>query len=125
MTWIRQFLYNYRTAMFAWLIILLLVFLGLHFGVDRTLLSMVVLIVGILGHAFGALLAWIALIPVVGPLIAKVVALPFFWILNGLGYFASLVAIRRGFTRDVVNYRVLTITLLIGITIGYVLAKLI
>jgi uncharacterized membrane protein len=125
MTKLHQFLYNYRNSISAWLVIVLLAVLGLHYGVDSTLLSLVILLVGILGQAFGALLAWIGLIPVVGPLIAKVLALPFFWILNGVGYFASIIAIQRGFTREVVNYRILTVILLIGITIGYVLGKLI
>ena len=90
MTKLHQFLYNYRNSIIAWLLIVLLAVLGIHYGVDSTLLSLVILLVGILGQAFGALLAWIGLIPVVGPLIAKVLALPFFWILNGVGYSARV-----------------------------------
>ncbi|MBI4418536.1 MAG: hypothetical protein HY563_07145 [Ignavibacteriales bacterium] len=124
MTRIVQFLNNYRNAILAWLLIAALIIVGIELGVDRTVLGFTVLIIGLLGEAFTALMAWISLVPVVGPLIAKVLALPFFWLLNGVGYLASVVAIKQGFARDVINTRVLTITLLIGVTIGYILGKL-
>lgn len=124
MTRIVQFLSNYRNAILAWLFIAALIVVGIELGMDKTVLGFTVLIVGLLGEAFTAMMAWIALVPVVGPLIAKVLSLPFFWLLNGVGYLASVVAIRQGFARDVINTRVLTITLLIGVTIGYILGKL-
>lgn len=124
MTRFVQFLNNYRNAILAWLFMAALIVVGIELGMDKTVLGFTVLIVGLLGEAFTAMMAWIALIPVIGPLIAKVVSLPFFWLLNGIGYLASVVAIRQGFARDVINTRVLTITLLIGVTIGYILGKL-
>ena len=125
MTKFSQFLSNYRNAIIAWIIIAVLVFVGIELGVDRPVIGFVVIIVGLLGEAFAALVAWIGLIPLVGPIIAKVLALPFFWILNGVGYLGSFVAIKRGYSKDVVNYRILTITLLVGVTIGYILGKVI
>jgi hypothetical protein len=122
---IAQFLYNYRNAILAWLAIAVLIVLGIYYEVDEVIIGLVVVVVGLLGQAFAALVAWIALIPLVGPIIAKVLAIPFFWILNGVGYLASIVAIKRGFTRDVVNYRILTFVLLLGVTIGYVLGKIV
>ncbi len=122
---ISHFLYNYRNAIIAWLLIAFLIVMGVHYDVDEVIIGLVVLVVGLLGQAFAALIAWIGLIPLFGPFIAKVLTIPFFWILNGVGYLASIVAIRRGFTRDVVNYRILTFVLLVGVTIGYVLGKLI
>ncbi len=125
MTKFRQFFSNYRNALLAWGAIALLVVLGFELGVNKTIIGFVVVIVGLIGQAFAALLAWIALIPLIGPLIAKLLSIPFFWLLNGVGYLASVVAIKQGYTRDVVNYRVLTITLLIGVTIGYILGRVI
>jgi len=61
----------------------------------------------------------------VGPILIKVLTIPFFWILNGLGYFVSIIAIRRGYTKEVVSSRVLTIALLVGITIGYILGQIV
>jgi len=67
----------------------------------------------------------LALFPILGPLIVKVLALPVIWLLNALGYLVSFVAIRRGYSQDVLTYRSLTVALLIGIVIGYVIGKLI
>jgi hypothetical protein len=58
-------------------------------------------------------------------MIAHVLSLPFLWLINGVGYVASIIAIKRGYSKDVLNYRVITITLLFGITFGYVLGKLV
>lgn len=120
-----HFLYNYRNAIIAWLLIAFLIVMGIHYDVDEVVIGLVIIVVGLLGQAFAALVAWIGLVPIVGPFIAKVLTIPFFWVLNSVGYLASLVAIRRGFTKDVVNYRILTFVLLVGVTIGYVLAKIV
>ncbi|MBI3578066.1 MAG: hypothetical protein HY276_07770 [Ignavibacteriales bacterium] len=120
-----QFFSNYRNAIIAWVVIVLLIELGLHLSVDRSIVAIVVVLVGILGQAFGALIAWIGLIPIVGPIAAHVLSLPFLWLLNGVGYLVSIVAIKRGYSKDVLNYRVVTVTLLVGITLGYILGKLI
>ncbi len=122
---IKQFVSNYRGPIATWVIIGLLINVGLYFGIDEHILGAIVVLLGILGQAFGALVAWIGLVPLVGPIIAKVLALPFIWILNGIGYLASAIAIKRGYTKDVLNYRVLTVTLLVGITLGYVLGKIV
>lgn len=125
MSKIRQFLTNYRVAIFAWLLIVLLIQAGLYYRVDKSIVALSVLFVGILGHAFAAMVAWIAFIPVVGPMAAHVLSLPFLWLLNGIGYLISIVAIRRGYSKDVLNYRILTVTLIFGITFGYVLGKIV
>ena len=62
-------------------------------------------------------------VPLVGPLIVKILALPFIWLLNAIGYVISLVAIRRGFSKDVLTYRGLTMASIVGIVIGYVVGK--
>ncbi len=121
----RHFLANYQNAILAWLLIALLVSLGIYFGVDTSIIAFVVLLVGIFGQAFAALIAWIGLVPIIGPIVAHVLSLPFIWLLNGVGYLVSIVAIKRGYSKEVLNYRVLTVTLLAGLTLGYILGKLI
>jgi hypothetical protein len=64
-------------------------------------------------------------VPVVGPLIVKVLSVGFVWLLNAVGYLVAFVAIRRGYSRDVLTYRGLTVALLVGIVIGYVLGKVV
>jgi hypothetical protein len=120
---VRQFLRNYRVAISAWLLIIVLIYAGLSYRIDNSVVALSVLAVGILGQAFGALVAWIGLVPLVGPMVAHFLSLPFIWLLNGVGYLVSAVAIRRGYSKDVLNYRIITVTLLFGITFGYVLGK--
>jgi len=121
---LKQFLKTYWTAILAWVVIIVGMEIGLYYGFDEGILTLVALIVGFLGQAFAALIAWIGLLPLVGPIAAKVLSLPFIWLLNGIGYLVTIVAIKRGYPKEVLNYRVLTITLLVGITIGYILGKI-
>ena len=122
---LKSFYILYKYAIIAWLAMAILILVGLQFGIDKHIIGGAVILVGLIGQAFAALLAWIGFVPIVGPIIAKVLALPFIWLINGVGYLASLIAIKRGYSKDVINYRVITVALLIGITIGYILGKLI
>jgi hypothetical protein len=121
----KEFFSNYENAIFAWFIIISAIALGSYFSVDRRIIAASVILIGIAGHAFAALIAWIGLVPIVGPLIAQVLVLPFIWILNGIGYLVSIVAIKRGYSKDVFNYRMVTVTLIVGIIIGYIAGKFI
>jgi len=121
----KDFFSNYKNAIFAWCIIVGAIALGVYFSVDRRVIAAVVLLIGLAGQAFAALIAWIGLVPLVGPLIAQVLTLPFIWILNGIGYLVSLVAIKRGYSKDVINYRMATATMIVGIIVGYILGKFI
>jgi hypothetical protein len=109
----------------TWVIIVAFVIIAIYYDVDKTIIGGSVVIFGIISQAFIGLLNIIGLVPVVGPFVAKILALPFFWLINALGYFVSIIAIKRGYTREVVNYRILTVVLLIGIVIGFVLGKII
>jgi hypothetical protein len=124
MSKLKGFYVKYKYAIIAWVAMSVLVVAGLAFGIDEHVVGGVVVLVGLIGQAFAALIVWIGFIPVVGPIIAHVLALPFIWLINGIGYLASIIAIKRGYSKDVINYRVITVALLIGITIGYILGKL-
>jgi hypothetical protein len=108
-----------------WLAIAALVGLGFHFNVDRSVIAGSVVVVGLVTNAFAWLLGIIALVPIIGPLIVKVLSIGFIWLLNAVGYLVAYVAIRRGYSKDVLTYRGVTIALIIGIVIGFVLGKLI
>ena len=120
---IKQFLSNYRVAIATWLLIFILIYVGLYYRIDKGVVAVSVLLVGVLGQAFAALVVWIGLVPVVGPAVAHVLSLPFIWLINGVGYLVSILAIRRGYSKDVLNYRIITIAFLFGITFGFVLGK--
>ena len=83
-----------------------------------------VLAVGLISNAFAWLLGIVALVPVIGPVIVKVLSIGFIWLLNAVGYLVSYIAIRRGYSKDVLTYRGLTVAVIIGIVIGFVLGKL-
>lgn len=109
----------------VWVLIGVLIWAGVHFHVDAGIIAGSVLVVGLLSNAFAWLLGIIALVPIVGPLLVKVLSIGFIWLLNAVGYLVAFVAIRRGYSRDVLTYRGVTIALILGIVIGYVLGKLV
>ncbi|MBX9675562.1 MAG: hypothetical protein CTY37_06285 [Methylotenera sp.] len=107
------------------LLIVFLIWLGLRFNVDEKVIAGIALIFALLSGAFAWLVALITIVPIVGPLIIKVLSIPLVWLINGIGYLVSYTAIKRGYSKDVLTYRGLTITLIIGIVIGFVIANLI
>jgi len=106
-----------------WIALVTLVVVAYYRNWDARVVGGGALVVALLSNALAWLAATIGLVPILGPLIVKILALPFIWLLNGIGYIISLIAIRRGFSRDVLTYRGLTIALIVGIVIGYVVGK--
>ncbi len=107
-----------------WTIIALLILGGIYLHIDKGIITVIVLVLGVIGNAFTGLMTVIAIVPIVGPLVVKVLSLPIFWLLNSLGYFVSVAAIKKGFKREVINYRIITIFFLIGFAFGFIIAKL-
>ncbi|MGB4812175.1 MAG: hypothetical protein WBP13_06800 [Methylophilaceae bacterium] len=105
------------------LVVLLIVFIlvALHFGVDRKAIAGGAVVYGIITSAFTWIVGMIGLIPFIGPLIVKVLSIGVIWLLNAVGYLVSYVAIKRGYSKDVLTYRGLTVALITGIVIGYVI----
>jgi len=122
---LKDFFLTFWKTILLWLIIGIFIVIALHYQVDKNIIGGSVVIFGIITQAFIGLLNIIGLVPLIGPIIAKVLALPLFWLINALGYFVSIIAIKRGYSKQVINYRILTIVLLIGIVIGFILGKLI
>ena len=106
------------------LLLVALMLLALKFGWNLKAVAAVTFAIGLASNLFLWLLGLIAVVPLVGPLVVKILALPFIWVLNGVGYLVSYVAIRRGYSQDVITYRALTLALLLGVVIGFVLGNL-
>ena len=102
-----------------------IIWLGIELNLDKQIIATAVFLIGLLSNAFTWLLGIIAVVPLVGPLIVKVLSLGFIWLLNAVGYLVSFVAIRRGYSKDVLTYRGVTMALIVGIMIGYILGKLV
>lgn len=116
---------NAKIMLPLWIAIGFLVALGIHYQVDGRVIAGGVLLVGVLSNAFAWLAGLVMLVPVIGPIIVKVLSIGFIWLLNAIGYLVAFVAIRRGYSKDVLTYRGLTVALIVGIVIGYVLAQFI
>ncbi len=80
---------------------------------------------GVFTQLFAGLGALVGMIPWVGPLIIKVVSIPIFWVLNAMGYVVSGVAIKKGYATELAKSRIVTLSLLIGVILGYILGHLI
>jgi hypothetical protein len=120
---VKDFIVAFWKTTLIWFIIVIFILVALHYDVDKTLIGGVVVVFGLITQAFVGLIGIISLVPFIGPIIAKLLALPIFWLINALGYFASIVAIRKGYSRDVINYRILTIVLLVGVIIGFIIGR--
>ncbi|MDP3743510.1 MAG: hypothetical protein Q8Q76_04125 [Methylotenera sp.] len=94
---------------------------ALYYGWDVKAVAAGVVLFGTLSNLFIWLLGIIGLVPIIGPLIVKVLSLSIIWLLNAIGYLVSYVAIKRGYSKDVLTYRGVTIALITGIVIGYVI----
>lgn len=96
---IKDFILAFWKTIFVWVIIGVFIAVALHYEVDKAVIGGVVVVFGLITQAFVGLISIIALLPFVGPIVAKLLALPIFWLINALGYFVSIVAIKRDIQR--------------------------
>ena len=120
-----SFFKHYKFHILLWVLIGVAVVVALQYGIDEKIVVFTTLVLGIFTQVFAGLGALIAMIPILGPILIKVVTIPFFWMINALGHGVSIVAIKKGYTDELVKSRVLTIALLIGIVLGYIMGNLI
>ncbi len=109
----------------VWLAIVGLTWWAIEQRVDTSVIAGSVVVVGLVTNAFAWLLGIVALVPLIGPLIVKVLTMGFILLLNAVGSVVSFVAIKRGYSKDVLTYKGLTVAVIIGIVIGFVIGKLI
>ena len=107
------------------IVIIIFIHLMLRLEWDVRAIAIITLVVGYITNVFAGISLITASIPVIGPIIVKLFTIPFFWMLNLTGYFTSLVAIKKGYGKTIISHRIITITLLTGILIGYILGYLI
>ena len=116
---------NWKVMVPVWLAIVGLSWWAIEQRVDASVIAGSVVVVGLISNAFAWLLGLIALVPVIGPLIVKVLSVGFIWLLNAVGTLVSFIAIKRGYSKDVLTSKGLTIAVIIGVVIGFILGKLI
>jgi hypothetical protein len=107
------------------LLVLLVVggLLAYHYHWDAKTTTASAVLVGLYTGLVGWLLGVITMVPIIGPILVKILTMSFIWLLNAVGYLVSYIAIKRGYSKDVISYRSVTIALLVGIVIGYIVAQ--
>ena len=118
-------LLSYRKKIVIWIIAGGLIFTASYYGIDKKLIVFTAFIIGVFTEIFTGIGVLVAAIPVVGPMIIKIVSIPIFWILNALGTLVSGIAIKRGYATELAKGRIMTLALLIGMIIGYIVGNLI
>ena len=118
-------LLSYRKKIVIWMIAGGLIFAASYYGIDKKLIVFTAFIIGVFTEIFAGIGILVAAIPVVGPMIIKIVSIPIFWILNALGTLVSGIAIKKGYATELAKGRVMTLALLIGMIIGYIIGNLI
>lgn len=121
----REFFRAYWKILSGFILIMLLIYLGFLLDIDRKVVAFVVVIVGLLTQLFAEMLALVALIPLLGPVIVKVVSLPFIFLINAMGYIVTFFAFKKGYKVEVSKSKLFTTAMLIGVVIGYIIGKLI
>ena len=118
-------LLSYRKKIVIWIIAGGLIFAASYYGIDKKLIVFTAFIVGVFTEIFAGIGVLVAAIPVVGPMIIKIISIPIFWILNALGTLVSGIAIKKGYATELAKGRIMTLALLIGMIIGYIVGNLI
>ena len=121
----KSFFKQYKFHLVLWLLIASGIILALQYGIDQKLVVFSTVILGIFTQVFAGLGALIAMVPIIGPFLVKIITIPFFWLINALGHGVSVVAIKKGYSKELVKSRVLTVAILVGIVIGYIMGNLI
>ena len=98
---------------------------GPEYGINQRIVVLITVVLGIFTQVFTGITSLIALIPFFGPFILKVISIPVFYILNAVGWVVSGVAIKKGYVNELSKSRTVTLALLIGIIIGYILGNVI
>ena len=121
----KGFLKHRWKHLLVWALILVIMIVALKMEVDGKIVVFVTLVLGFFTQIFSGFGALIAMVPWVGPFFIKIFTIPFFWMLNAMGYFVSIIAIKKGYSKELTRSRVLTVALLFGIIIGYILGHII
>lgn len=119
----KFFIKNWRFLL-IWAIIISAIFIGKHFNLDKKIMAFGIIVYGIISGAFLWLLGIVGVVPVIGPIIVKIFTLPAIWIVNGFAYIVTILALKKGAKLDILKSRVLVISFIIGVVIGFILGKL-
>ena len=81
-----QFIKYNLITIFTLMGIGVIIYLMLVFKLDIRAITIITLLLGYITNVFIGITTLIGLVPIIGPLIVKVFTIPFFWLLNGMGF---------------------------------------
>ena len=120
---------SYKWKILFWIILFSLIgsaiIYGPEYGINQRIVVLITVVLGIFTQIFSGITSLIALIPFFGPFIIKVISIPIFYILNAVGWVVSGIAIKKGYATELARGRIMTLALLIGMIIGYIIGNLI
>jgi len=114
----------YRKKLLLWILAFAIIGLALYYGIDKKIIVFAAFVIGVFTELFVGIGALVAAIPLIGPMIIKIISIPIFWILNALGTLVSGIAIKKGYATELAKGRIMTLALLIGMIIGYIIGNL-
>ena len=114
----------YKKIIF-WIILALIVAIAINYGIEKKIIVFIAFIISVFTEAFVGIGALVAAIPLIGPMIIKIITIPVFWVFNAMGTLVSGLAIKKGYATELARGRILTLALLIGMIIGYIIGNLI
>ncbi len=115
----------YYKKLLFWILIAVIITFAINYGIDKKMIVFSAFVVSVFTEAFVGIGALVATIPIIGPMIIKIVTIPVFWLLNAMGTLVSGIAIKKGYATEFARGRILTLALLIGMIIGYIIGNLI
>ena len=122
-------IYSYKWKILFWIILFAFIgsamVYGPEYGINQRIVLLITVVLGIFTQIFSGITSLITLIPFFGPFIIKVISIPIFYILNAVGWVVSGIAIKKGYANELSKSRTVTLALLIGIIIGYILGNII
>lgn len=115
----------YYKKIIFWILLTTAFIFSTNYGIDKKIIVFIAFVISVFTEVFVGLSALIATIPVVGPMIIKIVTIPVFWIFNAMGTLVSGLAIKKGYATELARGRVLTLALLVGTILGYIIGNLV
>jgi hypothetical protein len=108
-----------------WAVMACLVWWAIESRVEPTVIAGGVVVVGLVTNAFVWLLGLVGVVPVVGPIIVGAVTTGFLLLINSISSLIAYLAIKRGYRRDMLTFKGVTIALIVGMAIGFIIGRLI
>ena len=115
----------YYKKIIFWILLTTAFIFSTNYGIDKKIIVFIAFVISVFTEVFVGMSALVATIPVVGPMIIKIVTIPVFWIFNAMGTLVSGLAIKKGYATELARGRVLTLALLVGMVIGYIIGNLV